>query len=220
MAATPLRIAVLDDHQMVRRGIVELINGWPHGQVVLEAEHGLDYEKQVADVGHIHVAIVDLSMPIRDGYDTMLWIARHHPRTRTLGLSYEPTDAAVHKALRCGACGVLPKTVQRAELHSAILKAHTEGFYYNALVDRQLRGRVEHELATRHPDALWESLSPMQRRVAVAYAKSKSGSRLDIAEQLGVQLSTINSHIKEVFTKLNVHGRLELAEMIWKYGWK
>lgn len=164
MAATPLRIAVVDDHQVVRRGMVNLLDGWPHGQVVLEAEHGLDHEKQVADVGHIHVAIVDLSMPISDGYDTMLWIAKHHPRTRTLGLSYEPTDAAVHKALRCGACGVLPKTMERAELHTAILKAHTEGFHYNALVDRQLRGRVEHELATRHPDALWESLSPITPR--------------------------------------------------------
>jgi DNA-binding NarL/FixJ family response regulator len=56
--------------------------------------------------------------------------------------------------------------------------------------------------------------------VALAYARSKSGSRLDLAQQMGVQLSTIDSHIKEVFTKLNVHGRLELAEMIWKYGWK
>ena len=164
MAATPLRIAVVDDHEMVRRGLVNLLLDWPHGQVVLEAEDGIDYEKQVALVGHIHVAIVDLQMPHRDGYDTMHWIARHHPRTRTLGLSYNPTDAAVHKALRCGACGLLPKTVQRAELHTAILRTHTEGFHFNELVDRQLRGRVEHELATRHPDALWDSLSPIAPR--------------------------------------------------------
>ena len=72
MAATPLRIAVVDDHEMTRTGLARFFTDWPHGQVVLEAENGLDYERQVADVGHIHVALVDLKMPKRDGYDTIV----------------------------------------------------------------------------------------------------------------------------------------------------
>lgn len=220
MAATPLRLAVVDDHEMVRAGLARFFTDWPHGQVVLEAENGLDYERQVAEVGHIHVALVDLRMPKRDGYDTMQWMARHHPRTRALAITYEATPAVVEKALRCGACGVLDKEVLHAELRRAVLKVHTEGFHYNALVDRQLRSRVEHELATRHPDARWASLTPMERRVALAYATDTSCSKLELAERLGVELSTLNSHLKNVFTKLDIHSRHELVEMLWKNGWK
>jgi DNA-binding CsgD family transcriptional regulator len=56
--------------------------------------------------------------------------------------------------------------------------------------------------------------------VALAYATADTGSKLDLAERFGVQLSTIDTHIKNIYTKLGVHGRLELAEKIWKYGWK
>ena len=69
----PLRLAVVDDHPLIRQGFAAIANTWPKGRVVLMATDGLDYERQVAELGHIHIALVDLCMPRRDGYETLRW---------------------------------------------------------------------------------------------------------------------------------------------------
>jgi len=220
MAAPPLRLAIVDDHELMRRGIAESLADWPAVKVVLQAQHGIDYEKQVAEVGHVHVAIVDLIMPVRDGYDTMHWISRHHPRTRSLAISFDPHPAHVQRALRAGACGVLVKNVRPMELRKAILHVHEHGFYYNELVDRELRHNLDKELAAKHPDARWASLTNMERRVALAYADGTGGTLAAVAKRIGMHPDTFETHRKNVFRKLGISSRSQLVQLRFENGWK
>ncbi|MBK7943911.1 MAG: response regulator transcription factor [Flavobacteriales bacterium] len=97
------RIAIIDDHRFVRDGLRDCVRAWTKGQVVLEAENGLDYEQRLPETGHVHLALVDLRMPKRDGCETMRWMARHQKRTLALAFSFEITTANVVRALRAGA---------------------------------------------------------------------------------------------------------------------
>ncbi|MBL7983176.1 MAG: response regulator transcription factor [Flavobacteriales bacterium] len=220
MASAPLHIAFVDDHRLVREGLANTCSQWPLGKVVLQADDGLHYEKQLPEVGHIHVAIVDLHMPVRDGYDTIAWIVRHTPRTRALALSFSDDPLHVERALRAGACGYLLKNARTEEMFKAIVHAHEHGFYYNHLVDRQLRGRVDHDLATRHPHKRWASLTAMQHQVAVLYADPDNGTMADIAIRLGIAPATVEKHRQAVFEKLDIGSRPELVKLVLLNGLK
>ena len=220
MATAPLRIAVVDDHPLTLNGFVDCFAHWPMGQVVLKALNGIEYEKQVAEVGHIHVALVDLVMPHRDGYDTIAWIGRHHPRTRTLAFSFDPHPAAVQRVLRLGGCGILSKTADVPEFHRAVLQVHNHGFFYNELVSRELRNTLDKDLAAKHPDARWASLTDTERRVALAYADGTGGTLAAIAERIGMHPETFETHRKNIFKKLGISSRCQLVQLRLDNGWK
>lgn len=94
-------VALIDDHTLVRKGLVEVINGLGGYKVVLEAAHGLDYKEKVNGGPRIELAIVDLNMPVMDGYQTLDWIAPPAPKhARWPSPSTAPTMPSY---ARCGA---------------------------------------------------------------------------------------------------------------------
>jgi hypothetical protein len=76
MASPALTLAVVDDHHLMRPGLAHTVGDWPHARQVVEAEDGVDFERVIAEVGHIHIAIIDRQMPKRDGFDTLRWMGR------------------------------------------------------------------------------------------------------------------------------------------------
>ncbi|MCB0814804.1 MAG: response regulator, partial [Flavobacteriales bacterium] len=67
------------------------LNEWPQGSVVLAAANGLEYEQRCREAGPIDLVIVDLHMPVRDGWETLRWIAQHQPDTKAIALSFDQT---------------------------------------------------------------------------------------------------------------------------------
>lgn len=148
-----LRLAVVDDHFIYRRGLVDILKEWPRGQVALQAANGCEYERDCANVPRIHIALVDLHMPVRDGFQTTSWISRNQARTLVLGLTEKPTDTEVLRALRTGAHGVVCKSVCDERLLRAMDQLDRIGFHYNEWVDKSLRRKVEDELPSIRPAA-------------------------------------------------------------------
>jgi DNA-binding NarL/FixJ family response regulator len=79
MASPALTLAVVDDHNLMRPGLALTVGGWPHARQVVQAENGVHFERVTAEVGHIHIAIIDRETPRRDGFYTLPWMAHHHP---------------------------------------------------------------------------------------------------------------------------------------------
>jgi len=104
-----LRIAVVEDHVLLRTVLAALVGKWPHGKVVLEVGHRQDYCAQVQQVGPIDLVIVDLLVPVMDGFDTIASIREEQPDARILTITFDPQDAYVHRALLAGAHGVVGK---------------------------------------------------------------------------------------------------------------
>lgn len=215
-----MRIAIVDDHELVRDGLALSFSQMPNAEVVVKAAHGIDYERQVAEVGHVHVAVVDLYMPQRDGFETIAWICRHQPRTRALALSLDDAPATVQRALRAGACGYVVKAGSNSELRKAVLHVHSHGFYYNHLVDRELRKTLHQDLCAKHPDARWAALTATQRYVALAYANANGGTVADIAKRIGMHPDTFETHRKAIFKALGISSRAQLVQLKFENGWK
>lgn len=213
-SAAPLRVAVIDDHQLVRRGLVDVLQRWPVPHTLLEAEDGLDYEERCRELGHVHLAVVDLRMPRRDGFETMRWMQRHQPRTLPLALTYDPAPELVRRALQCGARGVLGKEVLVKELHRALSTLLKEGFYYNDLVGRELRRAVEKEADARPAQARWAALTPRERELLRLYCQPTVRDLTEVARRLGIAYGTAEAHRHNAYTKLGIHGKEELMRFL------
>ncbi len=220
MASPALTLAVVDDHHLMRPGLVHTVGGWPHARQVVQAEDGVDFERVIAEVGHIHIAIIDRQMPKRDGFDTLRWMARHHPRTLCIMLSFNITAEHVRLALRLGARAVLRKDVRPEEFYKALHAVYTQGYYYNEFMDRDLRRSVDDELALRDPDTLWASLSPREREVILLYADPAVKDLDEVARKLGITYNTAESHRHNACRKLDIHSKGDLIHAVKAKGWK
>ncbi|MBK7083461.1 MAG: response regulator transcription factor [Flavobacteriales bacterium] len=220
MATAPLHIAVVDDHPLVRRGFVDMLSGWPQGKVVVEAANGLDYERRCAEAGHIHLAVVDLRMPVRDGYDTIAWITHHQPRTKALALTYDPCTHSAQRALRCGARAFLAKGIRREELQRALHTVHTADFYYNTYVDRALRRQVEEEAAMAHPDKLIASLTPREKEFLLLYTAPGSPSIVEVGRRMGLKPESAEKLRQAVVRRLGISDRGEMVRFVLVHGVK
>ncbi len=126
---TPYRVALIDDHPAVLAGLRGYLEQCPEFKVVLEAADGVEYERMAADAGHIHLAVVDLLMPRRDGTETMQWMMRHQTRTRALGYSYQFDAGQIRRALAADMRGLLLKDQPLSELRRALVEVATTGFH-------------------------------------------------------------------------------------------
>jgi DNA-binding NarL/FixJ family response regulator len=220
MASPALTLAVVDDHHLMRPGLARTVGDWPHARQVVQAEDGVDFERVIAEVGHIHIAIIDREMPLRDGFDTLRWMARHHPRTLCIMISFDMQPHDVRLALRLGARAVLRKDCRTEEFYKALHAVHTQGYYYNELMDRDLRRSVEDELALRDPDKLWTSLSCREKEVLLLYADPRVKDLHAVAQKLGITYSTAESHRHNACRKLDIGNKAELIHAINANGWK
>lgn len=214
-----LNLAVLDDHPLFRAGCVAAVNQWPHGRVVLQAEDGVDYERQCAEVGHIHMALVDLSMPKRDGFETIRYIVHHQPRTLPMAITSDPTPSAIQRALRMGARAVLSKTVGPSALIKALDHVRHSGFHYNELVSRAMRRAVEEVDLHRTPDALWAMLTKREREFLLLYTNPAVPTLAAVACRMAISPETAETYRKNVASKLNAHSKAEMVRAVLVGGW-
>jgi len=213
-----LRIAVVDDHEIVRNAFAEQCDAWPHGQVVLRATDGIDYEEQVATMPPVDIAVVDLRMPRRDGFETIAWICMHQPKVLTLAISFEPEDDMVHHALQAGAKAVVGKVITAKELHAALEALRTTGHYANELMMRQLTHtpNINCKLALRKK--LNDTLSPREMEFLLKYIHDNSPSRNAIADEMEISVHTAETHRRNIVEKTAAHTRVAMVKMAIRFG--
>jgi DNA-binding NarL/FixJ family response regulator len=216
---TLLNVAIVDPHPLFRAGFAAVLHQWPHGQVVLQAENGLDYERQCAELGHIHITLVNLDLPKRDGYETIRHIIRTQPRTLPMALAADATPLSIQKALRAGARGILCTTVTPPELFKGLDHMRLAGFHYNHLVCRALHRAVVEEELNPSPDALWASLTPREREVLLLFTSPAVPTLAVVAQRLGIKPDTAETHRKSLVAKLKVHTKAEMVRLVLQYGW-
>lgn len=217
--ANALRLALLDDHDVMREALALLLQRWPRCESVLQAAHGLDYERRSAETGHIHIAIVDLFMPVRDGFETIRWIVRNQPRTLPIAISQDPHIDTVRRAVQAGARGFIPKTATPAEFFRALDHVHATGFHFNTHVSKALRREWEQETDMRNPDLVADSLSTREREFLLLYAREPFPQRAEIAVRMGLKENSVEDLRKHVVRKTGCHTKPELIAFVRKVGW-
>lgn len=109
MRTQPIPIALVDDHTLFRSVLADMIQGTERFNVVVQAADGAEYLHAVKQGAEVAVAVVDLCMPVMDGFETIAWIRANTPGTRALALTFELSAEVHERALQAGACGFLRK---------------------------------------------------------------------------------------------------------------
>ncbi len=199
-----IRVLIVDDHAMVRRGLATFLKAYDDLELVGEAGSGVD---AVACCGKTQpdVVLMDLLMPQMDGIAATRAIRAQYPTVQVLALTSFPDEALVQRALQAGARGFLLKDISAEELAGAIRGARRG---QSTLAPEALQALVQ---ATARPPAPGQTLSPREREVLALMVEGLSNPA--IAERLVVSPTTIKAHVSSILNKLAVTSRTEAVAM-------
>jgi len=203
-AQRPIRILVVDDHPLMRDGIVSLIDAEPDMSVVAQAGNGIEaiefFRQHRPDV-----TLMDLQMAKMDGVTAIETLCREFPGARILVLTTYKGDVQAMRALNAGACGYLLKSMIRKELLEALRGA--------ARGRRQIMPEIAAEIG-RH--ALDETLS--QREIEVLREVSAGRANKQVAAKLRLSEETVKTHMRSILAKLNAQDRTHAVMIALRRG--
>ncbi|MDB5277746.1 response regulator transcription factor [Ferruginibacter paludis] len=133
----PIKVAIADDHQIFRKGVILSMRSYTEFQFVLEADNGEELLANLAAAAP-DVILCDLKMPLKDGIDTTRQITKDYPHIRVIILTMYEDERFVGHLMDCGAAGYLLKSTDPAEIKKAILEVMRTGFYLNPFVNKVL----------------------------------------------------------------------------------
>ncbi len=203
-SAAPLRVLVVDDHFVVRMGLVSLVNLEPDLTVVGEADDG---EQAIALFQQLQpdLVLMDVRMPGKSGPNATAHIRQLSEQARVLMLSAFDGDEDIHNALAAGAQGYVLKSATGDELIPAI-RAVAAGKRW-----------IPHNVATRLKSRnLFEQLTP--REVAVLREVAKGLSNKELADTLGITEHTAKDHLKSILAKLRATDRTQAVTAALQRG--
>ncbi len=198
---TPIRVLVVDDHGMVRRGITTYLKSNSEIQVVGEAENGreaVDLCEQTAP----HVVLMDLTMPEMDGITATRAIKQKWKEVQVIVLTSFPEKELVQDALQAGAISYLLKNVSGEDLSAAIRSAAAGR---STLAQEAIQALVKPQ--TPAEPVTDSALTARERQVLVLLVKGLSNQ--EIAKQLNVSHATAKAHVSNILSKLGVSNRAE-----------
>lgn len=205
----PIRVMLVDDHTMVRRGLAAFLKVFDDLELAGEAANGKDAIQLCAQVLP-DVVLMDMMMPDMDGVAATRAIRQQFPEVQILALTSFKDKGLVQNALQAGAIGYLLKDVSADELAQAIRAAHSG----RATLSPEAAQELAH--AAAQPPTPGHDLT--EREHAVLALMIEGLNNTQIADRLVVSPSTIKSHVSHILAKLGVASRTEAVALAVRYG--
>lgn len=212
-----LRVLVVDDQSLVRRGFAMVLGHEHDIEVVAEAGNGLE----AIDAARAHqpdVVLMDIRMPQLDGLEaTARILAESGDATRIIILTTFDPDEYVFKALNAGASGFVLKDIPPEDLVSAVRTVAEGGALLAPTITRRLIGRFAGQLGAE--SALTERLARLTTREREVLELLASGnSNIEIAQCLSIGAATVKSHVSSVLSKLGLRDRAQAVVFAYESG--
>jgi len=206
-----IRIVVIDDHTLFRRGITALLSRVPGFAVVGEAADGFDGIKAVVE-HRPEVVLLDLHMPGISGIDAMKAILNEAPGTHIVMLTVSEEADDLMLALRAGALGYLLKNIESDFLVDSVRRA-ADG---EAVMSPEMTVKLMREVRAGGTAAAPPALSPREREILAFLARGASNK--EIARDLDVAESTVKIHVQHILRKLDLTSRVQAAVWAVEHG--
>ncbi len=208
--AEPIRVILADDHSVVRAGFRHMLELTGSVSVVAEANDGEECLR-LYDEFQPDIVVMDIAMPVLDGFQALVRLLARWPEARVLMLSFHEEPVFAERALEEGAYGYLRKGAAPGLLSEAI-QAIYQG---RKFVDPELA----QELVVRRSggdDSAMGLLTGREYSVFIGFAEGRSAS--DIADELGISQNTVNTHYLRIKKKLGVSSRTEMTRLAIRQG--
>jgi two-component system, NarL family, invasion response regulator UvrY len=201
-----IRVFILEDHEIFREGVKKILSDELGITVIGEEKNGTEFLKRLADIDY-DVLLMDLNIPGRNGVELIEEVKRKKPQANILVLSINSEDVSALPSLNAGASGYLCKDAALKDMVHAINKIVVKGRYLSTTLAEQLAFDL-----LKSDSYNQKKLSSLESNIAFMMANGKSAK--SVADELGLSVSTIFTHRRKIFEKLNIHNNIELAHYV------
>ena len=211
--AARIRVLIVDDHEMVREGLMSMLRSEPDFEVVGQTGHGEEVAELV-ESSKPDVVLLDARLPDISGVEVCRRLTRTHPGVAVIILTTYTDIELVEECLQAGARGYVVKDVEKFSLKESI-RAVSRG---QAVLAPQVAGQIIDRMKNRQPEEKRPAgLNASQ--VAILRLISRGHSNREIAADVHLSENTVKTHVQEIFRKLGVRNRVEAAILAGKSGW-
>jgi len=208
------KIALADDHILLRNALAALINSFENCKVITESNNGKELVKTIEEGFLPDIILLDLNMPQMDGYDTASWMQSYYPKVHVLMLTMYDTELTMIRLLQVGVKGFLKKDIHPAELKFAISSVMQCGYYYTNDTTGKLVNlfRKNQEQSTLMRSMLTETEIRFLRLTCTEMTYK------EIAVNMHLNPRAVDNLRDNLFDKLDVKSRVGLAMYSLKHG--
>jgi DNA-binding NarL/FixJ family response regulator len=212
----PLRLLVVDDHEVVRKGLRSVLEQQPGWQVAGEASNGREAVTKAKEL-QPDVTVLDISMPSLNGLEATRQMLKQDSRAKVLILTMHESDPLVQEVLNAGARGYLLKSDAGKDLVTAVEAVRRNKTFFTAKVGQMvLDGYLDKKPKPADSDAPASRLTPRQREIVQLLAEGKSSKEVAVA--LGLSVKTAETHRANIMRRLECHSVSELVRYAIRNG--
>lgn len=206
-------IVIVDDHILIAKALEGIIGNFKDFEVIYVSENGKDLIQKFENNNRIpDIILLDISMPIMDGFETVLWLKENHPDIKVMALSMQGDDKSVIKMIKNGAKGYLLKNTHPKELETALIKLNTEGFFYPEWASRIIFSNLNNEKESKDTVRISE-----REKEFLKYTVTELSYK-EIADKMCCSPRTVESYRDQLCEKLDLKTRVGLAVFAMKNG--
>jgi DNA-binding NarL/FixJ family response regulator len=201
-----IKLFIVDDHEIIREGLKQLLEVETDFEVVGIAQSG-DEMLQNLDNVNCDIVLLDLSMPGQNGFDVIAQLKKKKPKLKILVFTISPENRFAIKAYKAGAAGYICKDASVVEIISAVRSIYTTGRYMNPIFAEQLA--FDLIKADNSPQTILSKLE-----ISLVLMADEGLDMKEIAKKLGLSLKATLTTKNEIFEKLRINNYLELMHYV------
>ncbi|MGG5208764.1 response regulator [Chryseobacterium sp. MIQD13] len=206
-------IVIVDDHVLIAKALEGIIDNFNEFEVIYVCENGKDLIQKFEDKGQIpDIVLLDISMPIMDGFETAAWLTQNHPAIKVMALSMQGDDNSVIKMIKNGAKGYLLKNTHPKDLENALTKLNSDGFFYPEWASKIIFSNLNKDKETENTVRISD-----REREFLKYTVTELSYK-EIADKMCCSPRTVESYRDQLCDKLDLKTRVGLAVFAIKNG--
>lgn len=207
-------VVIVDDHILISKAIAGIVGQFNQFTVLYEAENGKALQEKLKSPKNIpDIVLLDISMPIMDGFATAKWLHEMHPNVLILTLSMQDDDQSLIRMVKNGAKGYLLKNVHPQELENALIQLVTKGFYYPDWATSKIFLNINGEDTNEH-----SKIKFTDREIDFLKHSCSELTYKEIAALMFCSPRTVEGYRDALYMKLSIKSRVGLALFAIKNG--